>query len=137
METLFDNKSDNFKFLTSFSLDIRVWSTETQTNIAVAYEPILRRQSLCTPAENILSSHCLMFSEGIERDMWHQVGLRTLKSSRSQMFFRIGVLENFAIFKWKHLSCNLFLIKLQVSSPAAVSKRDSKWGIFAWILRNF
>ena len=43
METLFDNKSDNFKFLTPFSLDIRVWSTETQTNIAVAYEPILRR----------------------------------------------------------------------------------------------
>ena len=33
METLFDNKSDNFKFLTPFSLDIRAWSTEMQTNI--------------------------------------------------------------------------------------------------------
>ena len=29
METLLDNKSDNFKFLTSFSLDIRAWSIET------------------------------------------------------------------------------------------------------------
>ena len=35
METLLHKKSDNFKFLTSFSLDIRGWSTETQTNIAL------------------------------------------------------------------------------------------------------
>ena len=35
METLLPKKSDNFKFLTSFSLDIRAWSTETQTNIAL------------------------------------------------------------------------------------------------------
>ena len=35
METLLSKKSDNFKFLTSFSLDIRAWSTEMQTNIAL------------------------------------------------------------------------------------------------------
>ena len=35
------------------------------------------------------------------------------RSSRSQMFFKIGVLKNFAIFIAKHLSCSLFLIKLQ------------------------
>ena len=60
LETLLDNKSDNVKFLTSFSLYVRAWSTETQTNIdffyAVAYEPILRHWSLCTPNENMLSS---------------------------------------------------------------------------------
>ena len=35
METLLDNKLDNFKFLTSFSLDIRAWSSEMPTNIAL------------------------------------------------------------------------------------------------------
>ena len=34
METLHDNKSGSFNFLTSFSLDVRAWSTETQTNIS-------------------------------------------------------------------------------------------------------
>ena len=35
METLLDNKSDNFEFLRSFSLDITALSTETQTNISL------------------------------------------------------------------------------------------------------
>ena len=35
MRTVLDNKSNNFKFLTSFSLDIRPLSTEKQTNIAL------------------------------------------------------------------------------------------------------
>ena len=32
---------------------------------------------------------------------------------RSQMFFKIGVLKNFANFTRKHLCWNLFIIKLQ------------------------
>ena len=36
------------------------------------------------------------------------------RSSRSQMLFRIGVLQNFAIFTGKQLCWSLFLIKLQV-----------------------
>ena len=96
IETLLDNKSDNLKFLTYFSLDIRAWSTETQQIFlrfyTVAYEPILRHWFLCTPTENILSCPFFMFSGSIERDMWHEVGLRTVKSSLTQMFFRIGVL---------------------------------------------
>ena len=36
------------------------------------------------------------------------------RSSRSQMFFKIGVLRNFKIFTGKHLCQSLFLIKLQV-----------------------
>ena len=35
------------------------------------------------------------------------------RSSRSQMFFKIDVLKNFAIFTGKHLCWSLFLIKLQ------------------------
>ena len=35
------------------------------------------------------------------------------KSNHSQMFFKIGVLKNFAIFTGKYLCQSLFLIKLQ------------------------
>ena len=35
------------------------------------------------------------------------------RSSRSQMFFKIGVLKKFAMFTGKHLCWSLFLIKLQ------------------------
>ena len=37
---------------------------------------------------------------------------RNGRSSRLQMFFKIGVLKNFAIFTGKHLCWNLFLIML-------------------------
>ena len=38
------------------------------------------------------------------------------RSSRSQMFFKIGVLKNFAIFTGKHLRWSLFLIN-KVAGP--------------------
>ena len=34
----------------------------------------------------------------------------TYRSSRSQMFFKIGALKNFTIFTGKHLCCSLFFI---------------------------
>ena len=37
----------------------------------------------------------------------------TFKSSRSQVFFKIGVLKNFANFTGKHLCWSLLLIELQ------------------------
>ena len=37
------------------------------------------------------------------------------KSNRSQMFFKIGVLKNFAKFTGKHLCWSWFLIKLHVN----------------------
>ena len=40
-----------------------------------------------------------------------------ITSSHSQMFIKIGILKNFAILTGKHLSWNLFLIKLQALSP--------------------
>ena len=49
------------------------------------------------------------------------------KSSRSQMFYKIGVLKNFAIFSEKHhrktpLLKSLFFIKLQVCFPVNFAK---------------
>ena len=40
------------------------------------------------------------------------------KSSHSEIFFKIGVLKNFAIFTGKHLCLSLFLIKLQLCNFA-------------------
>ena len=140
METLLDCKSNNFKFLTSFPLDIREWSTEAQILLCfytVVCEPILRHWSLCAPTENILSSHFLMFSGGYRKRHVTWKGFKVFKSSCLQMFFRIGALKNLAIFKEKQLSWSLFLTKLRASSPAALFKRDSNSAIFLWILRNF
>ena len=40
-----------------------------------------------------------------------------IRSSRSQMFFKIGVLKIFAVFTGKHQRWSLFLIKLQTWRP--------------------
>ena len=45
-----------------------------------------------------------------------------LRSSRSQAFFKIDALKNFAIFTGKHLCWSLFLIKLQAFSRGTLSK---------------
>ena len=42
---------------------------------------------------------------------------KIIRSSRWQMFFKIGVLKNFAIFTEKHLCWSLFLIMLQTIWP--------------------
>ena len=39
------------------------------------------------------------------------------RGRRSQIFFKVSVLKNFAIFTEKHLCWNLFLIKLQIWRP--------------------
>ena len=41
--------------------------------------------------------------------------MASLRSSRSQMFFKIGPVINFAIFKGNHMCWSLFLIKLQAT----------------------
>ena len=52
------------------------------------------------------------------------------KSSRSQMFFKIGVLKHFALFTRKDQCWNYFLIKLQGCRPAILLKRDSNTDFF-------
>ena len=48
----------------------------------------------------------------------------------SQMFFKIVVLKNFAVFLGKQLCWSLFLIKLLASWLSTSSKRDSGTGVF-------
>ena len=59
------------------------------------------------------------------------------RSTRSQMFFKIGILKNFAIITGKLLYWSLFLIKLQTWRAAALLNRDSNTGVSMWILQNF
>ena len=61
----------------------------------------------------------------------------TTRNSRLQMFFKIVVLKNFAIFAGKHLCWSLFEIKLQAWKPATLLKRGSNPVFFLWILWNF
>ena len=59
------------------------------------------------------------------------------RSSRSQIFFKIGVLKNFAKFTRKQPCWSLFLITLQAWKPATLLKGDSNTGVFLWIWRIF
>ena len=74
------------------------------------------------------------------------------RSNRSQIFFKIGVLKNFAIFTWKHLHWSLFIIKFQanliVGTPTPLaplikggrvgpSKNWVTWGGGGEVLRLF
>ena len=45
----------------------------------------------------------------------HRCSVAVFKKSEAQVFFKIGVLKNFANFTGKHLYWSLFIIKLQVS----------------------
>ena len=46
-----------------------------------------------------------------------------IRSSRQQMFLKIGVLKNFAIFRGKHLCWSLFLLKLHACNfPVNITK---------------
>ena len=60
-----------------------------------------------------------------------------IRGSRSQMFFKIGVLKNLASFTGKRQCWGLFLIKLQVLRSATLSKSDSNTGAFLWNLQHF
>ena len=53
------------------------------------------------------------------------------------MFFKIGVLKNFAIFTGKDLYWSLFLKKLQAFRFTTLLKRGYLTGAFLWIFWNF
>ena len=60
------------------------------------------------------------------------------RRSRSEVFCKKGVLENFAKFTGKHLCQGLFFNKVAGLRPTTLLKRDSRTGVFVflWILRN-
>ena len=54
------------------------------------------------------------------------------RSHCSQMFFKIGVLKDFALFTGKKLCWSLFLTNFQAWRPATLLKRDSSIDIFSF-----
>ena len=59
------------------------------------------------------------------------------RSSRSQIFFKIGVLKISVNFTGKHLCWSLFLIKLREDlGPATLLKRDSNTDVFLLNFKN-
>ena len=63
--------------------------------------------------------------------------LTTDRSSHSQMFFKIGVLNSFAKFTRKHLSWSLFLIKLQAFRPSTFLKETPTQVLFCELFKFF
>ena len=59
------------------------------------------------------------------------------KSSQRRCSMKKAVLKNFAIFKGKHLSWNLFLINFQAWRSVILLKRDCISVVFLWILQHF
>ena len=58
------------------------------------------------------------------------------KSSHWKCSDKKDFVKIYANFTGKHLCC-LFLMKLQVSRPTTLLKRDSDTGVFLWKFRNF
>ena len=60
-----------------------------------------------------------------------------VRSSSSQIFFKIGVLKLFSNFTGKSLYWSFFLINLQAFRPAASLKRDFNKSVFCEIAKFF
>ena len=56
---------------------------------------------------------------------FHKEDEDIIRSSRSQMLLKIGVLKKFAIFTGKRMCGSLSLIKLLGFRPASLFKKDS------------
>ena len=100
---------------------------------------IISKECNLTRSTNLLSRNHPTLCFWLRKDtqyilltLWLEV-----QSSRSQMFFKINLLKNFAIFTRKNLCWSLFLIKLQTSRPVTLLKSNSSTGVFLRILRNF
>ena len=59
------------------------------------------------------------------------------RTTRSQMFYKIGVLKHFSKLIGNHLWWNHLLINLRTFSPVTLLKRDSSTNIILWFLPNF
>ena len=56
-----------------------------------------------------------VFRKSLTKNLGRSTGIKIDRSSRSQMFFKTGVLKYIAIFAGKHLRWSLYLTKLQAS----------------------
>ena len=120
------------------------WIQRVTISANFSFFQIRKEPTTNHPKENSLN---------LEEDLWRRpielraetstqeeiltVRTRNCRSGYSQIFIKISVLKNFAIFTGKHLCWSLFLRKLQVLKPGSLLKGDSNTGVFLWILRNF
>ena len=69
----------------------------------------------------------MFFKMGVLKNFANFIGKHhcwsTFRSSCSQVFFKVGILKNFTIFTEKHPCGTLFLIKLQAWRPITLTKR--------------
>ena len=73
----------------------------------------------------------------IQNCVWKKIHEGLFRSSRSQVFFKIGVLKNFPKFTGKHLLWIFFLIKLQARRPATVLKKRFQYMCFRVNIAKF
>ena len=59
---------------------------------------------------------------------------RRSRGSFPKVFYKNGIHKDFAKFTGKHLCWSLFFDKVSGLQPATLLKRDSKAGVFLWIL---
>ena len=69
--------------------------------------------------------------------MMQNFGKTLSRSGSLEMFFKIGILKDFANLTRKHLRWSLFLTKLQALRHATLSKRDLNTGVFLRNLQNY
>ena len=95
---------------------------------------IIKYQLLHTRCDQISDyKHDIYLYGKISTELLAQAATRI---SRSEIYFKLGVLENFTTFTGKHLCWNLFWIKLQALTPATLLKRDFNTGVSLWTLQN-
>ena len=74
-----------------------------------------------------------LWQESVVKIISHNKTVATIKhkfrSSRSEMFFKIGVLKNVSIFIGKYLCWSFFFKKMQDLMPTTLL-RDSNRGVF-------
>ena len=69
-------------------------------------------------------------NDTIHRSQMQGEFMRYFKKQPPDVFYKKGVLKNFANFTEKRLCWSFLLIKLQAFKPAYLLKRDSNTGVF-------
>ena len=120
---------------------VNVWQRMTTNDNAWQRVTISANFSFFQIREEPTTKHPKENSSNIEEDLWRRpielraetspeeeiltVRRRNGRSSCSQIFIKISVFKNFAIFTGKHLCQSLFLRKLQDLKPTSLLKGDS------------
>ena len=89
-----------------------------------------------TPSNDIINHKQFLSGLGLTKLNIHSTCL-SYRGSHPNCSSKKEVLKNFAKFTGKYLRWILFLMKLQARGLQFCWKRDSRTGVFLWILQNF